>query len=276
MLGIPAGELLWLAVAIVLGGVVTGLLAGLFGVGGGAVIVPVLYEIFRSLGVAEEVRMQVCVGTSLAVIVPTSIRAFRAHRAKGDLPVEILRQWALPIVLGVAAGGLTAAVAPGWVFKLVFILMASAIAAKLLLARETWRLGHELPGPIAMHGFGLAIGLYSSLMGVGGGALSNLVLTLYGKPIHVSVGISAGVGVLISVAGTIGYVLAGLPQQALMPPLSLGYVSLIGFALMAPIASSAAPYGARLSHALSKRRLEAAFGVFLLLVAARFLVSLVW
>ena len=111
-------------------------------------------------------------------------------------------------------------------------------------------------------------------MGVSGGSISTMVLTLYGKPIHQAVATSAGLGVPITIAGTIGYMLAGLPQQALMPPLSIGFVSLIGFALMAPVSSFTAAYGARLAHALPKRRLEIAFGIFLLLVSIRFLASL--
>jgi uncharacterized protein len=104
--------------------------------------------------------------------------------------------------------------------------------------------------------------------------VSNLVLTLYGKPIHNAVATSSGVGVPITIAGTIGYMLAGLSHQALMPPLSIGFVSLLGVVLMAPVASITAPYGAHLAHALSKQRLEIAFGVFLLLVSLRFLYSL--
>ena len=140
-LGVPAAELFMLAAAVILGGIVTGLLAGLFGVGGGAIVVPVLYEIFRIIDVPEEVRMQLCVGTSLAIIVPTSIRSFRAHQARGKLPVEILRVWAAPIIAGVVAGGFIAAFAPSALFKIVFIGMASLIAAKMLLGRESWRFG---------------------------------------------------------------------------------------------------------------------------------------
>ena len=112
-------------------------------------------------------------------------------------------------------------------------------------------------------------------MGFSGGSISNMILTLHGMPMHNAVATSAGLGVPITIAGTIGYVLAGLPQHALLPPFSIGFVSLIGFALMAPISSFTAPYGARLAHAWSKRRLEIAFGCFLLLVCARFMISLV-
>jgi uncharacterized protein len=202
--GIPLTEFAWLAAAIMAGGVATGILAGLFGVGGGAVIVPVLYEVFRTFGVSDAVRMQFCVGTSLAIILPTSIRSFLAHRAKGDLPVEILRLWATPIVLGVAVGGGVAAVAPAVVFKLAFVVISALLATKFVFANDAWQWGTELPGRSAMIIIGFVIGLYSSLVGVGGGALSNLVLTSYGRSIHVAVGVSAGVGILISLVGTVG------------------------------------------------------------------------
>jgi uncharacterized protein len=276
MLGIPAGELAWLAVAIVVGGAVTGLLAGLFGVGGGAVIVPILYEIFRILGVSEDIRVQLCVGTSLAIIIPTSIRSYLAHRAHGTLPAGVLRSWIIPIAAGVAVGGVIAAVASAAVFKSFFAIMAFLLGVKFLFAQNRWRIADTLPGRSLMWAYGLFIGFYSAMMGVGGGAVSTLILSLYGQPIHAAVGISAGVGVVISIIGTVGFAIAGLPYQALMPPLSIGYVSLIGFALMGPVSAFVAPYGARIAHRMSRRRLEVAFGIFLWTVAARFAISLVW
>lgn len=273
LFGIPLTEFAWLVAAIVAGGVATGVLAGLFGVGGGAIIVPVLYEVFRTFGVSDAIRMQVCVGTSLAIILPTSIRSFLAHRAKGDLPVEILKLWAAPIFLGVAAGGGVAAVAPAVVFKVAFVIISVLLATKFLFPNGRWQWGTELPGRPAMIIIGFMIGLYSSLIGIGGGALSNLVLTSYGRSIHVAVGVSAGVGILISLAGAVGYAIAGLPHQAQVPRFSVGFVSLIGLVVMAPVAALVAPYGARLAYALSKRRLETAFGLYLIAVAIRFVVS---
>jgi uncharacterized membrane protein YfcA len=274
LLDTSLSELAWLAAAILAGGIVTGVLAGLFGIGGGAVIVPVLYEVFRVLGVPVEVRMQLCIGTSLAIIVPTTIRSYLAHRDKGEGIREVVKRWALPSVAGVATGSAMAAFAPAAVFKMAFAAVAGLIAVKLLFGRDSWRLGDDLPVGGAMTGYGFLIGLCSSLMGVSGGSLANLVLTLYGKSIHNAVAISAGLGVPISLAGTVGYMLAGLSRQALMPPLSIGFVSLAGVLLMAPVSSFTAVYGARLAHALSKRRLEIAFALFLLAASLRFLVSL--
>jgi uncharacterized membrane protein YfcA len=275
VLGVPLSELLLLAALIIVAGLVTGVLAGLFGIGGGALIVPVLYEVFRVLGVPDEVRFQLCVGTSIAIIVPTNVFSYFIHRGKGAVMMEVVRAWAVPAVIGVAAGSAIAAFAPGAVLKLAFVLIATVIAFKLLFGRETWRLDDDLPGSAAMAAYGAFVGLSASLMGISGGSVSNMILTLYGKPIHKAVATSAALGVPITAAGTIGYILAGLPQQALLPPLSLGFVSLIGFALMAPVSSFTAPYGARLAHALSKRRLEIAFGCFLLAVCIRFAVSLI-
>lgn len=273
-MAIPFDDLLGLAAAILTAGVATGLLAGLFGIGGGAVIVPVLYEVFRILDVPEEVRMQLCVGTSLAIIVPTALRSYRAHRARGSVIPGVLRAWTIPAIVGIGVGSAAAAFAPAELFKAAFAAIAGLLAAKLLLGREGWVLRGGLPAGPAMTAYGLLIGLGSSLMGIAGGSLATIVLTLYRTPIHRAVATSAGIGVPITIAGTIGYALAGLRYQGQLPPLSIGFVSAIGVVLIAPVSSYVAPFGARLAHALSRRQLEIGFGLFLLAVAARFLISL--
>ncbi|MBB4015507.1 putative membrane protein YfcA [Chelatococcus caeni] len=278
---IPTSELVMLAGALLAAGAVTGILAGVFGVGGGAVVVPVLYELFRVVGVPEEVRMPLCVGTSLAVIIPTSIRSFNAHRARGKVDMSIVRIWAVPVILGVGLGSFIARYAPADLFKAVFVVVAGISAVRLLFGKDSWRLGTEVPGKIVMSIYGVVIGVLSSLMGIGGGQLSSLFMTFYGRPIHQAVATSSGLGVLISIPGAIGYIYAGWPRAAEYPdvaalqfPMALGYVSLIGFALFVPTSIFTAPLGASLAHALSKRRLEIAFGLFLLAVCARFAWSL--
>jgi uncharacterized membrane protein YfcA len=271
MSAIPLADLATLAVALLAAGVLTGLLAGMFGVGGGAVIVPVLYQIFGFLGVPEEVRMHLCVGTSLAIIIPTSIQSYRTHRAKGKVLEDVLKSWAVPVVLSVLAGGLIAAFAPALVLKLVFVIVAGANAVKQLAGRDDWRIAPDLPGIIGMRAYGVLIGLASALMGIGGGAISNMILTLHGKAIHNAVATSSGLGVLISIPGALSYIAAGWPKMAVLPPFSVGYVSLMGLLLVAPVSAFAAPYGARLAHRLPKRTLEIAFGLFLLIVSLRFL-----
>jgi uncharacterized membrane protein YfcA len=257
---IPLHELAWLVLAVIAAGVFTGILAGVFGVGGGGVVVPVLFEIFRILAVPDDVRMQLCIGTSLAVIGPTAWRSYQAHRAT---------------FVGVAVGAVIAAFAPGGVLKIAFLVIASIIAARLLFGGDRWRLGDELPGRTGMTIYGFLIGLGSSLMGISGGSLATMALTLHGKPIHNAVATAAGIGVPISIAGTIGYALAGLPHQAELPPLSIGFVSVIGLVAIAPISSIVSPLGARIAHALPRRWLEVGFALFLMTVALRLVSSLV-
>jgi uncharacterized membrane protein YfcA len=261
---------------VIAAGLVTGILAGLFGIGGGAVIVPVLYELFRIYQVPEAVRMQLCVGTSLAIIIPTAWRSYRAHAARGLVVPEVLRLWTVPVILGVGAGSLAAAVAPAALFKIAFAAIGGVISTKMLLGREGWVISSELPGVLAMRGYGFLMGLASSLMGISGGSLVTMLLTLYRKTIHQAVATASGIGVPITIAGTMGYALAGLPHQALLPPLSIGFVSVIGVAMIAPISSYVAPIGARLAHRLPHRWLEIGFGLFLLTASARFVLSLLY
>ncbi|HZP70593.1 MAG TPA: sulfite exporter TauE/SafE family protein [Pseudolabrys sp.] len=275
LLGYPISEIAWLALWIASAGVLVGILAGLFGIGGGAIIVPVLYEVFRVLGVPEDVRIQACIGTSLAIIVPTTVRSYLGHKKKDSVIPEVLQIWAVPAIAGVALGSLTASFAPAYVFKLAFLIFVSFIAVRMLFGGERWKLGDQLPGRGVLAIYGLITGLVSSLVGVSGGAVSNAVLTLYGRPMHQAVGTSAGVGVPITIAGTVGYVLAGWPHMAQLPPLSVGYVSLVGLILMAPVSSFTTSYGVRLAHWLPRRKLEIAFGLFLVLVALRFVASMV-
>src|SRR5262249_3954754 len=176
LLGVPLSELFWLALAIIIAGVITGLLAGLLGIGGGAIIVPVLYEVFRLLRVPDEVRMPLCIGASIAIIVPTTIRSYLAHREKGLVVPGAIQVWAMPAVFGVICGAIIAALAPSEVFKIAFIVIATFIASKFLFAGNRWNLGSELPSPTIMRLYGFGIGLGSSLMGVSGGSLSNSVL----------------------------------------------------------------------------------------------------
>ncbi|MBB4145554.1 sulfite exporter TauE/SafE family protein [Rhizobium lemnae] len=280
-LGVSVQELALLVIALLLAGCLTGILAGLFGVGGGAIIVPVLYELFRLLGVPEELRMPLCVGTSLAIIIPTSFRSYRTHRSKGAVDRDVLKVWAVPILFGVLAGSVIARYAPPEVFKLVFIAVAGFSAVRLLFGRESWRLGVELPGKPVLRAYGVVIGLLSSLMGIGGGQLSTLMLTFYSRPIHQAVATSSGVGLLVSIPGALGYIYAGWGRAAENPeiaalqfPLAIGYVSLLGAILFIPTSVLCASFGANLAHRLSRRRLELAFGVFLLLICIRFLLSL--
>ena len=279
--GLNGSELLELAVLLIATGALAGFLAGIFGIGGGAVLVPVLYECFRIAGVPLDARMPLCIGTSLAIIIPTSIRSWQAHRKRGSVDMDILLKWALPVLLGVILGSVIARYAPEKLFKVVFVGVAWTAAARLLLGKESWRLGDEMPKGIFMRAYGFFIGLLSTLMGIGGGLFSNLLMTFYGRPIHQAIGTSAGLAVLISIPGALGYIYAGWPAAARFPevtalqlPFAIGYISIIGAALVMPTSLLVAPLGVRVAHLMTKRKLEIAFGIYLLIVSSRFVVSL--
>ncbi len=274
-------ELVELAVLLVGVGCLSGFLAGLFGIGGGAILVPVFYECFRWAGVPLDVRMPLCVGTALAIIIPTSVRSYRAHQARGAVDSEVIHLWWLPVLAGVLTGSVIARYAPERLFKIVFVMVAFSAAARLLSARADFKLGDDLPKGPLMRIYGYFVGLLSTLMGIGGGLFANLLMTLYGRPIHQGVATSAALAVLVSIPGAVGYVYAGWPVAARYPdvvalqlPFAVGHVSLIGAALVMPTSLWIAPLGVRVAHAMSKRTLERAFGVYLLIVGTRFAISL--
>jgi uncharacterized membrane protein YfcA len=281
MAGLDASQLLELAALLVAVGALAGFLGGIFGIGGGAILVPVFYECFRISGVPLDVRMPLCIGTSLAIIIPTSIRSYRAHQARGAVDTEILRSWWQPVLAGVVLGSVIARYAPERLFKIVFVMVAYSAAARLLLARESWKLGDDLPKGPLMKTYGFFVGLLSTLMGVGGGLFANLLMTFYGRPIHQAVATSAALAALISILGATGYVYAGWPAAAHYPdvaalrwPFAIGYVSIIGTALVMPTSLLVAPLGVSAAHAMSKRTLEMAFGCYLVIVGSRFVMSL--
>jgi uncharacterized membrane protein YfcA len=274
VLGYPIDEIVWLVVLILVAGVVSGLLAGLFGIGGGGVIVPVLYEVFGVLHVTDALRMQLCIGTSLAIIVPTTLRSYITHKKKGAELAQVIRSWVVPAIAGVIVGSAIASFAPSAVFKIVFVSFTAFISVKMLFAGDRWNVSDTLPGRGLLWAYGFVVGLVSSLVGTSGGAVSNAILTMHGQPMQRAAATSAGIGVPITIVGAIGYAIAGWPHMQDLPPLSLGYISVIGFVLMAPVASFIAPYGARLAHWLPRRGLEIAFGCFLALVSIRFIISL--
>jgi uncharacterized protein len=273
MFGVDIATLVTIAVALAAAGAMTGVLAGLFGIGGGAITVPILFEVFLRLGVAAEVAMPLAVGTSLAIIIPTSLQSARGHYAKGAVDMAIVRAWAVPVLIGVTAGAYVARFAPAAVFQAVFVMVASVNATKLFFGKESWRVADDVPKGVTMQLYGLGTGMASALMGIGGGAISNLILTLHGRNIRQAVATSAAVGVIVSIPGALGFIWAGWGRTGL-PPLSLGFVSGLAFILIVPTTLMTTPIGVRLAHSLPKRRLEVLFACFLTLVSLRFIAAL--
>ena len=259
-----------LAAAMLVTGAVSGVLAGLLGIGGGIVIVPVMEAALAFLGIDEAIRMHVAVATSLATIIPTSIASARAHHERNSVDVALVRRWAIFVLVGALAGSLVATHVHGRTLSAIFAIMAFVMAIKLLLPLDGRALSRDVPTRWPVYSIPTAIGAISSMMGIGGGTLSVATLTLFNQPIHRAVGTAALFGLLISLPGTAGFIVGGIDDPR-VPPGSLGYVSLIGFALIAPATWLAAPLGARIAHGLSQRKLSLGFGVFLLVVSIRML-----
>lgn len=270
---LPLNEILIFGALLLAAGAVAGITAGLLGVGGGIVIVPVLWHMFDAIGIDESVRMHVAVGTSLATIIATSASSVRAHHRRGAVDFDLLKTWGIWIFLGVLAGTAIAGLVRGPVLTAVFATVALVVSLHMGFGRPEWRLAENLPRGIGKAGMAGAIGAVSAMMGIGGGTLSVPLLSLFGYPIHRAVGTAAAIGFIIGIPGTIGFIITGW-DMPLRPPFSLGYISLIGFALIFPTSMLLAPYGARLAHGLNTRNLKRVFAVFLGFTAIRMFLDL--
>lgn len=263
-------ELITLSIAMLVTGAAGGILAGLLGVGGGIVIVPMLEFALGQFGVDPSIRMHIAVATSLATIIPTSISSSRAHFKRGAVDVSLAKDWAAWIFVGALLGTWVAGQVHSRVLSAVFAAVALLVALKMVLPLDGKTLTEKVPRGLLISPAPTLIGFLSTMMGIGGGSLSVPTLTLFGEPIHRAVGTSALFGLLIAIPGTLGFMLGGYGNP-LLPPGSIGYVNLVGLVLIVPATVLFAPVGARMAHSMSKRHLTLFFGVFLLIVAIRML-----
>lgn len=259
-----------LFLALLVAGFAMGFLAGLFGIGGGAILVPVLYEAFTAIGVDRAIVMHLCLGTALAVMIPTSITSFKGHRAKGIVDEDFLRRVAPWIVGGVLLGVVIARYVNSETLQWIWAIAGLGLALKMAIGRDDWRIADDVPKGPVVEIVALLIGLISALMSVGGASFMITFMALYGRQLLPSVATSSGLGPLIGIPGTLGFMWAGWGVAGL-PFGSLGYVSLIGAAIIIPVSVYAAPIGVRVSHGAPKRQLEMAFAAFLGLMSLRFL-----
>ncbi len=266
----PSTEMLVMLAALVGAGVFAGLLAGLLGVGGGLIVVPVIYQVLKITDSDPMIHMHVAVGSSLALIVPTALRSARAHYHHGAVDAALLRRWTPAMVAGVLSGVVLASMATSPVLSLVFACVALAMAVWLGLAPQRARLCEAPPDTAWVQAVPYAVGGLSSLMGIGGGSLSVPAMTVLGFPVHRAVGTSAAFGLVIAIPGALGYAIAGW-QHAGLPPGSLGYVNALAVACLLPTTLLTVPLGVRLAHHLSARMLRRVFAIFLALVGLRML-----
>ncbi|MCF6368096.1 sulfite exporter TauE/SafE family protein [Rhizobium halophilum] len=268
----PASIMLLTSFALVLGlvGCVSGFLAGLLGVGGGIVVVPVLYHVLAAFDVDVGLRAHIAVATSLATIIPTSIQSIRTHKAKGAVDTELLKLWGPFVALGVILGVVVAAYASGSLLTSVFGIVAALVALYMLFTREGWHPVTGLPRRPGQAGMATAIGTISTLMGIGGGTLTVPTLSVFSYPVRRAIGTASVIGLIIAVPGTVGYVVNGWGKTGL-PVFSLGYVNLGGLVAIVATSMWFAPLGARTAHSIEPHTLRILFGIFLTITSAKML-----
>ncbi|ABG40571.1 protein of unknown function DUF81 [Paraglaciecola sp. T6c] len=254
-------------------GIFAGLLAGLLGVGGGIVIVPVLFFLFQSFGVSPESAMYIATGTSLATIIPTSISSIRSHRKKGNVDADLLKQWGLLILIGVLIGSWLVTKVDGRYLTTLFGIVATLSALNMLFRTGKSALANSLPGRIGQSIIAGCIGFFSSMVGIGGGTLSVPILTAFNYPAHKAVGTAAAIGLIISFPAALYLLIFGqTPQDA--PLGTFGYINLVGFACIVPLTVICAPIGAGIASKLDANMLKKIFAVVLLITGTRMLAQL--
>lgn len=256
-------------------GALGGVLAGLLGVGGGIVLVPAFFYAFQSLGFDGDKLMQLCLATSLATIIVTSLRSVQSHNRKRAVDWDILKSWGPGIAIGAVIGVLAASALRSTALQALFGVLAVVIGLYLAFGKSDWKLRDDMPaGPLRMI-LSPLVGFLSVLMGIGGGSFGVPMMTLFGRPIHRAVATAAGFGVIIAVPSVIGFLFVQLPPET-RPPYTVGAVNLPTFAVVIAMTLITTPYGARIAHATDPKPLKRIFGVFLLLVAANMLRKAFW
>ena len=270
MFAFETSQLLTIIALLLLIGAIAGIVAGLLGVGGGIILVPAFYYMFSTLGYDSDNLMQICVATSLATIIFTSIRSVLSHNKKGAVDWAILKSWAPGIAIGAVAGVLIAREMRSVSLMIIFGVLGAVVGLYLAFGRQSWRLGDAMPRGIGRVITSPVLGFLSVLMGIGGGSFGVPLMTLYNQPIHRAIATSAGFGVIIAVPSVIGFLLIGWGMQV-KPPLTFGLVNLPAFAIVVSMTLITAPFGVKLAHAMDPKPLKTAFAFFIMLMALNML-----
>ncbi len=268
------GDFGTMAAGLLLAGVAGGLIAGLLGAGGGVIIVPMIYSALSGSGIDESLRMHIAVGTSLATIIPTSLSSVQAHAQRGAVDWGIVKVWGPAMVAGVILGSFLSSLVNGHTLSIIFVCFAIPMAYLIAFKRDDAHLPERIRSGWIARLIAGAIGTIATMMGSGGGGMGGMILTASGMPVHRAVGTGSAFGMMVSVPGAIGAIIGGLYASGL-PPYSIGYVSLIGFVLIAPAAFLCAPLGASLAHMTDQKRLRYLFAGFVFISAGRMLYDVI-
>lgn len=264
------GLLAQMAGLLVVTGAVAGVLAGLLGVGGGIVLVPAFFYVFQTLGYGGDQLMQMCLATSLATIIVTSVRSVLSHNKKGAVDWDILRGWGPGIAVGAIIGVTVAASLRSTTLQALFGVLALVIGLYMAFGRADWRLGSEMPKGLRRIVLSPMVGFLSVLMGIGGGSFGVPLMSLHATPIHRAVATAAGFGVIIAVPSVIGFLFLPIDAAA-RPPLTVGAVNLVAFVVVIAMTLITAPWGVKLAHSMDPKPLKRVFAIFLILVALNML-----
>ncbi len=249
-------------------GVMAGILSGLLGVGGGIVLVPGLYALFTAAGYAPDYLMHICVGTSLAIIIPTGLMSAYHHWKRDAVDRDALKKIAPFLILGVIAGSVAILYINGESLTLFFAVMLLVIALLMQVDPQKFSRREQLPPQPEPGIVGIVIGFVSTLMGIGGASLNVPYMTINGLPIHRAVGTASSMGPIIALPAIVGFMLAGWSAPHL-PPFSIGYVNLPAFAVIVPVSVLCAPLGVSIAHRFSRPMLRRVFSFFLIIVALK-------
>jgi uncharacterized membrane protein YfcA len=266
----PADVMTWLVplIAMLAAGLLAGFAAGIFGIGGGFVVVPALLVVLPLLGGTKDAIAHVAIGTSAATIIVTSIRSLLSHAKRGAVEFEVLKTWAPWIVLGCGAGVMLASHVDGTTLKMIFGGGVILMSLNFLLPKVSGKvLSDTMPSGIVRVGIAGGLGTFSSLLGIGGGTIAIMVMTLCGRTIHRAIATASGIGTLIAIPTTIGFAIIGLKEGGL-PWGSLGYINIPATLAIASMSMLTAPLGVAAAHSLPAGPLKKIFGVYLLIIGS--------
>ena len=262
-------QLIEMVAVLMAAGLAAGFVAGLFGIGGGFVVVPALLLVFSFFNFHQDVLTQTALGTSLATIIVTGLRSVHAHYKKGAVDMKIIRDWTPWLIIGVVIGLFLARILDGSTLKIIFSVGVLLMGVHFIVPAKgnvRFQFKAEMPTGLKLAPIATFLGAFSALLGIGGGTIAVMVMTACGRKIHQAVATAAGFGVIIAIPGTIGYMLIGLNAENL-PPGNIGYVNLIAVLSIVSMSVITAPMGAKLAHSLDGVKLKRVFGIYLILTS---------